>query len=86
MVSVDEIADKWEERAANQGQKWKRRTEDAADSFRQGLMDIDGINSVGIVDEFEDGVSRVSANDFNEAVRGNTQKFRDNFVEGVADR
>jgi len=85
MVSVDDIAAKWEERAANQGSLWKTRTENAVDDFRQGLMEIDGISNVGIVEEFEDGVDRVSARDFNEAVRGNTQKFRDNFVAGVED-
>lgn len=86
MVSVDEIANKWADRASNNGQKWKSRTSEAADDFREGLMSIDGISEVGIVDEFRDGVSRVSASDFNQSVQGKQQKFRDNFVEGVADR
>jgi len=82
-VSLQQMADKWQEKVSNKGSKWKDHVENKGDEYCGGLTAIQGIDRCVLGDEYNRGVARVSASEFNEAVRGKASKFRSNFQDAI---
>lgn len=83
MAAIDRAMDKWKRHTS--GDEWKANVQGKEQSYRDNLAAFAGISpsQVAVADEWRTGVDNVSAQDFNDAVAGKADKWRNNFLSGI---
>lgn len=82
MGTVETGMAKWERRTANAGSKWKANTNAA--NLRAGLQAAGFSPGPEFMRAYEEGIGAVSAEDFNNSIRGKAAKWRENTVRGIS--
>lgn len=77
MATLNSAREKWERKMSNAGSKWKDGVSGKQGDYEQGVADFLGTDpgNVSTGGDWEDGVSAVSASDFQSQVAGKGDKW-----------
>lgn len=83
-MSVELAKKKWREKVS--GAKWKKGVTGKEDEFCRGIAEFLGVATCNpdILEAYRSGVARVSAEDFEAAIRGKEEKWLRRYREKMA--
>jgi hypothetical protein len=84
MATLASAQAKWERKTANAGTKWQQATQGKGAAYAAGLTRFGAPPSGSVVSAYEQGVSAVSAADFQASIAGKGSKYAENLRRGLA--
>ena len=85
MATLESAKKKWEEKTANAGVRWKKGVEGKQSAYAEGVAHFLGVSpaDIGKDDDWANGVARVSASDFQNAIAGKGDKWARKLKEAM---
>lgn len=82
--TLQQAADKWAEKTAGKGSKWKRKAMEGSGRYAEGLTKFLGqAPSSTVVSRQRAGVERTSPEQFNSAIADKKEKYKQNLFDGL---